>query len=132
MISAVLLDTHVLLWALAEPHKLSAGARALLADRRVDLYASAASAWEIATKNRIGKLSGAGRIVTDFERHLEQLGAHPLSITAAHALRAGSLQWDHRDPFDRMLAAQAEIEGIPLITADPVFTSRRDITVVPS
>lgn len=132
MISAALLDTHVLLWALAEPEKLSAQSRALLSDRRVDLWVSAASAWEIATKHRIGKLPGAARIVADFDDHLELLGAHPLSVTTAHALRSGSAQWDHRDPFDRVLAAQAELEGLPFMTADPVFASRPEITVIPA
>jgi len=128
--SAVLLDTHVLLWALAEPGKLSQNARSVLADRRIDLWVSAASAWEIATKHRIGKLPGAGRLVRDYERNLDRLGAQPLPITAAHALSAGNLDWHHRDPFDRVLAAQAQLEQLPLMTADPVFSEWADVTVV--
>jgi PIN domain nuclease of toxin-antitoxin system len=130
--SAVLLDTHVLLWALAEPERLSPNARALLSDRRVDVWVSSASAWEIATKHRIGKLPGASRIVSAFPQHLDRLGARALAITAQHAVTAGAWEWDHRDPFDRMLAAQSTLEALPLMTGDPVFASRTEITVVPA
>lgn len=132
MTRALLLDTHVLLWALTQPEKLTARARLLLADRKVDLFVSAASAWEIATKHRIGKLPGVERIMSDFEQHVDRLGAHTLSITPAHALAAGQLDWHHRDPFDRVLAAQAQLEQLPLMTADPVFASCNDLTVIPS
>lgn len=132
MTRALLLDTHVLLWALTQPEKLTARARLLLADRKVDLFVSAASAWEIATKHRIGKLPGVERIMSDFEQHVDRLGAHTLSITPAHALAAGQLDWHHRDPFDRVLAAQAQLEQLPFMTADPVFGERADLTVVPA
>ncbi|HET8957188.1 MAG TPA: type II toxin-antitoxin system VapC family toxin [Microcella sp.] len=132
MTRALLLDTHVLLWALAQPRKLSPSARSLLSDRSIDLVVSAASAWEIATKHRIGKLPGAAGVIGDLDRHLDRLGAQHLSITTAHALTAGLLDWDHRDPFDRMLAAQARLEQLSLMTIDPVFDERVELTVVPA
>ena len=132
MTSAVLLDTHVLLWALAEPQKLSSSARDILTDPRTDLWVSAASAWEISTKHRLGKLPGAADIIGALDRHLETLGAQRLSIDMHHAARAGSLDWDHRDPFDRMLAAQAELESLPLMSADPVFAQRAGVRLIPA
>lgn len=125
----VLLDTHALLWAIGEPARLSSAARKLIVDRSNDLAVSAASAWEIATKVRIGKLPGAERIVDDYAGQLRRLGAEELAISGAHALLAGSLRWAHRDPFDRVLAAQAITEGMPFLTADPAFTDLAALTV---
>jgi PIN domain nuclease of toxin-antitoxin system len=118
----VLLDTHVLLWALASPDKLSSEVRTLLEDPETDVLVSAASAWEIATKYRIGKLPGAEKIVDGYAAHLTTLGARELPVGSAHALAAGLFAVAHRDPFDRMLAAQAIALVVPLITADPVMT----------
>lgn len=115
---SVLLDTPVLLWALATPDKLSPAARTLLEDPHTALLVSAVSAWEIATKYRLGKLPAAEPIISAYAAHLVTLGACELPVTSAHALTAGSFAVDHRDPFDRMLAAQAIMEGVPLITAD--------------
>lgn len=118
---SVLLDTHVVLWAFAAPNMLSPMARALLEDPRTELLVSAASAWEIATKYRLGRLPGAEPILSGYAAHLSTLGAHELPILSAHALAAALFVVDHRDPFDRMLAAQAIAEGVPLVTADPVM-----------
>ena len=114
----VLLDTHVLLWALVSPKLLSPKARRLLLDRSTTVLVSAASAWEIATKSRLGKLHDAADVVTNFNDHLEVLRATELSITSAHALLAGQFDVAHRDPFDRMIAAQAVLEGVPVLTKD--------------
>lgn len=119
----LLLDTHVLLWALAEPSRLSAVAASLIRNPTCSLLVSAASAWEIATKQRLGKLSGAEPIVSAYPAHLATLRAEDLPIRAAHALRAGSFTVEHRDPFDRLLAAQAILEGVPLLTGDAVFAA---------
>jgi PIN domain nuclease of toxin-antitoxin system len=117
----LLLDTHALLWALAEPHRLSQRAAALIKAPTNEVVVSAASAWEIATKFRLGKLPGAGPVVAAFAAHLITLRVEELPIRSIHALRAGSFLVEHRDPFDRMLAAQAIVEGVPLLTDDPAF-----------
>lgn len=120
---SVLLDTHVLLWALWEPDRLSVTARQLLADPRTDLLCSAVIPWEIAIKHRRGRLPDAGPVLAGFDAHLARLGARELPISSRHALVAGSLDWEHPDPFDRMLAAQALTEGLPLVTSDPAFST---------
>ena len=117
----VLLDTHVLLWAFSSPDRLSSAVRMLLEDIETDLLVSSVSAWEIATKYRLGKLLGADRIVKGYLAHLTTLGARELPVGSAHALAAGLFAVEHRDPFDRVLAAQAIAEHIPLVTADPVM-----------
>jgi len=120
-IKKALLDTHVLLWALMEPERLSRKVRKWIENPDNEIFVSSASAWEISTKYRIGRLSHAESAVQALPAHLHRLGATPLSITIEHALLAGSFQVTHRDPFDRMLAAQALIEGLVLITTDPAF-----------
>lgn len=126
----LLLDTHALLWALAEPRHLSRSAAGALRDPSNAVYVSAASAWEIATKQRLGRLPGAGPIVAAYHGHLVTLRADELAITATHALRAGGLLVDHRDPFDRLLAAQALVEGLTLVSADAVFAAFPNLTVL--
>lgn len=114
----VLLDTHAFLWAAMQPERLSPKVRRLLETAATEVLVSAASAWEIATKFRLGKLPGAKSAVADYGDVVRRLGAQPLSITTAHALAAGSYPQLHRDPFDRILAAQAQIEGLPLVSKD--------------
>ncbi len=119
----LLLDTHVLLWAWRDPARLSTTARELIEDASVELLVSAASAWEISTKSRLGKLPGAETIVLSYEQNLDLLGAHEVPISSRHALAAGGLTWDHRDPFDRILAAQSILDGLPLVTGDAAFST---------
>lgn len=114
----LLLDTHAFLWAVSEPSKLSPKVRAAFRQRDNELFVSAASAWEIATKSRLGKLPGADLVIAGFSGLLLDLRAADLPIARAHALRAGSYTQPHVDPFDRMLAAQAEIEGLALVSKD--------------
>ncbi len=116
-----LLDTHAILWALTDPARLGRSARAVIENRASRLVVSAASAWEIATKNRLGKLPQADAVLGAYSKHLDRLGTTRLPVTEDHALLAGRLDWNHRDPFDRMLAAQAMIESLVLVTGDPNF-----------
>lgn len=117
----VLLDTHVLLWALMAPRNLSRRVRTLIENPDNIMLVSSASAWEIATKHRLGRLPEAETVVRGYRDHLETLRATEIAITSEHALLAGTLEVGHGDPFDRMLAAQAMIEGVPLITNDAAF-----------
>lgn len=117
----LLLDTHVLLWALFEPHKLPDSLRALLARPDNVRLVSAATAWEIATKYRLGRLPHALPLVQSYSDHLARFQATELPVGSRHALVAGGFSQAHRDPFDRILAAQSLLEGVPLVTADPAF-----------
>lgn len=119
----LLLDTHVLLWALGAPQRIPEGLRERLADRSTTLLVSAASAFEIATKHRLGRLPEATALVHDFDGIVARLGAEPMPISARHAITAGAMDWSHRDPFDRMLAAQTMTDGVELVTADPAFAA---------
>jgi PIN domain nuclease of toxin-antitoxin system len=82
---------------------------------------SAATAWELATKTRLGRFPEAEPIVAQFADAVRELGATDLPVDASHALRAGGIRWDHRDPFDRMLAAQAMVQHLTLATRDAAF-----------
>lgn len=119
----VLLDTHTLLWAVLSPKSLSRRAATVIANGANEILVSAASAWEIATKVRIGKLRGAEALEHDFLDVMEAAGYSLLSIDAATALRAGRLAGLHRDPFDRVLAAQALAGDIPILSADEQLDS---------
>ena len=114
----LLLDTHTLLWWYADDARLSAAARAAIRQTEREVLVSAASAWEIATKSRLGKLGGVERLLSGFASLMETDGFVLLPMTHAHALLAGSFAQAHRDPFDRMLAAQALIEDATLVTND--------------
>jgi PIN domain nuclease of toxin-antitoxin system len=114
----VLLDTHVLLWATLAPVSLSRKASKIIADRVNRILVSAASAWEIATKVRLGRLPGAERLERDFLDVIEGADYTLVPISAEVALRAGRFPSDHRDPFDRVIAAQALHEDIPLLSSD--------------
>jgi PIN domain nuclease of toxin-antitoxin system len=117
----LLLDTHVFIWLLGNPSKVEA--RALNAVRDVDnqLFVSAISPFEISTTHRIGKLAEGERLLAGYDDFVKTLGATELAITGHHGIVAGSLKWDHRDPFDRILAAQSVTESMTLITSDVAF-----------
>ncbi|MUL68152.1 twitching motility protein PilT [Mycobacterium sp. CBMA 234] len=125
-----LLDTHVLLWLLTEPARLSDTAQRLLGDSSNQLYVSAASAWEIATKNRLGKLPLADSITMSFQQHLRRAAVETIDISTDHAILGGAIGWVHRDPFDRVIAATAMVEGIALVSSDPVFDGLNGLRVV--
>lgn len=114
----LLLDTHALLWLAHEPEKLTAAAAAALADPRNEIWVSAVSAMEIATKDRRGLLGYRTSLSSRFVPEITAQGFVPLSVTCEHAQRAGNLQGEHKDPWDRLLAAQSQIEDLVLITRD--------------
>lgn len=116
-----LIDTHILLWWIFDDPKLNQTCREIIKNPDNQIMVSSASAWEIETKYRLGKLPEAHMLVMDYSNILNQAGFTELVINEVHALRSGSLPIAHRDPFDRMLMAQAEIEGIPIVTYDSVF-----------
>jgi PIN domain nuclease of toxin-antitoxin system len=120
-----LLDTHVLLWLIGEPAKLPVPLVDELANRDNGIWVSAASAMEVATKVRLGKLDAAGHLAGSavWKSRVAQLGANTLPLSTEHCLYAGSMAWNRRDPFDRLLAAQAIIENLVLVTTDQEFST---------
>ncbi|MGH3310026.1 MAG: type II toxin-antitoxin system VapC family toxin [Streptomyces sp.] len=122
----LLLDTHVLLWWLDDSPELSDGIKALL-DTEPYVHVSAVSPWEIAIKQSLGKLTGP----EDLAERARDSQFTPLSVGAGHGVRAGRLPPHHRDPFDRLLIAQAQIEGMSLVTRDKWMT-QYDVQIVPA
>ena len=121
----LLIDTHALLWWLSDDPALPASARKYLARAANTILVSAATAWEIATKFRIGKLPGAADLLSDFSGYLARERFEPLPISADDAVRAGLLPGPHRDPFDRMLIAQAQGENLAILSNDSAFDAYR-------
>jgi PIN domain nuclease of toxin-antitoxin system len=117
----VLLDTCALIWATLSPASLSPQAQETIADEGNTILVSAASAWEIATKVRPGKLPGAEKLEQDYLAVMEDAGYTQLPIDTASALRAGRLRAEHKDPFDRMIAAQALALDVAVLSPDPQF-----------
>ena len=115
----VLLDTHAFLWWVTDDAHLSSRARAIIADGDNELFLSAASGWEMAIKTRLGKLHLPDNPASFVFEQLKINAIEPLAIQMTHALRVYSLPGHHRDPFDRILVAQAQVERMPIITADP-------------
>lgn len=115
----VLLDTHALLWWLDGDRRLPVRVRRIIGDDANEIFVSAASVWEITTKARLGKLPGAADVADDVPRVVAGQGFLPLPVSLRHAQRAGRMPHPHRDPFDRMLAAQAELENLTIATNDP-------------
>ena len=117
----LLIDTHALLWWLTDDPALPTSARKHLSRVGNTVRVSSASAGEIATKFRIGKLPDAGDLLADFAGYLVRERFESLPISADHAVRAGLLPGPHKDPFDRMLIAQAQAENIPILSNDAAF-----------
>lgn len=121
--SAYLLDSHALLWWWFDPDRLSTAVRELVIDPSTPVLVSAASVWELSLKHHQGKLPELSGVITDLPGLLQADGFEALPISLAHGLRAGGYSQPHRDPFDRMLAAQAELDRLVLLTADPQLSS---------
>jgi PIN domain nuclease of toxin-antitoxin system len=117
----LLLDTHAFLWWDNAPDRLSATALSALRDPANDLYLSAASAWEILIKSRLGKLT-LRLPIADMIANQQSNGVKVLPVDIHHVLGIDGLPPIHKDPFDRLLAAQANVEGATFVTADPIFT----------
>jgi len=115
----VLLDTHTLIWAATNPLRLGRAATVVLADPQNEILVSAASAWEIATKVRLGKMPESEPMEGRFMEAIDEAGYTLISIDAETTLRAGRLIGNHRDPFDRIIAAHALAMDIPVISKDP-------------
>lgn len=126
----VLLDTHAFVWAVTAPERLSTTARETISEATTSLLISAASAWEMSIKHRSGRWPEVAVLVRQYDQITQRLGAHPLPLSSAHALAAGSLEWEHTDPFDRALAAQALREGVPLVSRDAAFASLAGLSVI--
>ena len=124
----VLLDTHAFLWFMAGDVKLSRKARNLMSDKNTELVLSSASVWEMAIKASLGRLT-LPLPVKDYIAAKVRSGMVILPINWRHAAAVQNLSWHHRDPFDRLIIAQAQLEELPLITADKVF-SKYDISVI--
>ena len=117
----LLLDTHALLWWLAGDEALPTTAREAIADEHNDVFVSAASAWEITTKYRLGRLPGVAAIVADLEAAINDQDFIGLPISIRHGQVGGALPGPHRDPFDRMLIAQAIVDKLVLVSNERVF-----------
>ncbi|HJX94136.1 MAG TPA: type II toxin-antitoxin system VapC family toxin [Candidatus Acidoferrum sp.] len=116
----VLADTHAFVWWIEGREQLSYQVREILENPETTIYISAASAWELAIKARIGKFKSSA-LVSGFSAELEKEGFLELPISIKHAVRAGMIKAAHKDPFDRMLAAQAQLEGLPILSNDKIF-----------
>jgi PIN domain nuclease of toxin-antitoxin system len=117
----LLLDSHALIWFVAGSDQLSPRARRSIGEVAERSYVSAASAWEITTKHRLGKLPAADQLAPDFEDLTLRLGFSPLPITMAHAALAGRLIGQNKDPFDRLLIAQSILDGLTLVSNETSF-----------
>jgi len=126
----LLLDTHVLVWWLTDSPDLPAGMRPLIKARENEVFVSAASCWEIAIKVRSGKWSEAAGLVPGIADVLARARLTPLAVTVSHSERAALLDIAHKDPFDRLLAAQALEEALAMASVDPVFRQIVGLTVV--
>lgn len=124
----LLLDTQVWLWMVVAPDRLSPAARRLVSSAENDLIFSAASSWEIAIKHALGKLKLPGEPAALVPEWMTRTGVVPLAVLHRHTLHVASLPPLHRDPFDRLLIAQAQVEDVAVLTADAHF-QRYDINV---
>jgi PIN domain nuclease of toxin-antitoxin system len=127
----LLLDTQCWLWLAASPDRLSLSSRELVENTDNETYLSAVSAWEIAIKHALGKLDLPEPPTRYVPTRMMRLRTVPLSVEHAHALQVSTLPLHHHDPFDRLLIAQAQLEDLPLLTADRVF-NRYDVATIPA
>ena len=115
----VVLDTHAFLWWIADDDQLSSSARSLIGNRENELFLSAATGWEIAIKAKLGRIHLPGKVDTFIAKQLELNDIYPLPIHMSHALNVYNLPNYHRDPFDRLIISQAQLEKMSILTTDP-------------
>jgi PIN domain nuclease of toxin-antitoxin system len=130
-VSRYLVDTHVWLWLQTEPERIQTEVREMVEDTGTEIMLSAASAWEITIKYGVGKLPLPREPAIYVPDRMRMTGTTPLAVEHAHVLRTGELPMHHRDPFDRLLVAQAQILNIPIMTSDPQIAAY-DVEVVPA
>jgi PIN domain nuclease of toxin-antitoxin system len=126
----ILLDTHTFYWAVGRKWELGTTALAALEDHDNELFLSAASLWEISTKYHIGKFPEGSMLLSNLDRNLNRMRVQTLAVTPEHAILAGLLEWSHRDPFDRMLAAQGIAEKLVLASRDRVFKTLEGLETI--
>jgi PIN domain nuclease of toxin-antitoxin system len=129
-VKSYLLDTHVFLWAIREPKRLSNAARKVLENPNSNLFVSSITPWEIAMKYRVGKMPEAIYVLPQFATHLQTLNARDLGFSLEHGLETSNVKLPHGDPFDRGLFAQAKLEGFTLISADSAFEDAVGVKVL--
>jgi PIN domain nuclease of toxin-antitoxin system len=117
----LLLDTHALIWWMTDNSSLPDSVRRLMLEKQNTIVVSAASAWEMATKVRLGRLPAASDITRNFQEYLVQSGFESLPVSSQHGIRAGLLPGPQRDPFDRMLIAQAQAEDLTIVSNELAF-----------
>lgn len=127
--TAILFDTNVLLWAVSAPDRIAVPVRETLADRKNELFVSAASAWEVAIKTRIGRLDGQP-LLSAWGEILASMGADDLAIDSSDAAMAGQLNWSHKDPFDRMIVAQATRRSLTIATSEGQMVNESLVPVI--
>ncbi|HEU0189861.1 MAG TPA: type II toxin-antitoxin system VapC family toxin [Mycobacterium sp.] len=127
--TGILLDTNALLRVVSTPERIPARARRQLEDQSNELFVSAASAWEVAIKTRIGRLDGAA-LLSGWAEILADMNATDLAIDSTDAATAGQLSWQHRDPFDRVIVAQAARRGLTIATSDTAIQQRAITPVI--
>jgi PIN domain nuclease of toxin-antitoxin system len=116
-----LVDTHAFLWAVLSPERLTDRVRSVFADREAELLLSIATPWEMAIKAGLGKLENGAEILDDFENRVTASGYRMLETSIKHAIRSGYLPRYHKDPFDRLLVAQALDLNVPILSSDDIF-----------
>lgn len=127
--SAFLLDTHVILWLATNPDRIPAAVRTEL-EQAEEIFVSAVSWYELSQKARWGRLPSAAGLLARWEYFVNELMAQELPLSSEEAIRAGDLRWEHRDPFDRMLVAQAQLNGLCLVTRDETLRNYSEVTVI--
>lgn len=127
--SAFLLDTHVILWLATNPDRIPAEVRTEL-EQAEEIFVSAVSWYELSQKARWGRLPSAAGLLARWEYFVNELMAQELPLSSEEAIRAGDLRWEHRDPFDRMLVAQAQLNGLCLVTRDETLRNYSEVTVM--